>query len=405
MVKHGVTGNLLPTGQPPMKAAKYPKLELVRGSLKIRWYRCPMRKGSLKLLMERSDKKGFIQALGHLGLWAMTGLMVHSSWQRSNVACCVIAMWFHGIVGSTFVYGCHELGHGTVFATKWLNTLFLWIFSVLFWWNPYDYAASHTYHHRYSQFQEGDRENLPPLVPALDKFTVLQLATCNVFSTPGNVFGKGGMISTILLTIKSALGGVASFPSAAQHEWLKAVHADQPEEFAKSMHASQLIVLFHTSIFGYAFMTNQWIVFLIVSLHQFFSNWLSYLVGSCQHMGLKSNVPDFRLNSRTILLPRGLEFLFWNMNFHIEHHMFANVPFYNLQALHNEVRLYMPKPRTLFEAWREMRETYRRQLIDCRYEYETPLPNIEPKIAGGGLEIDELAYGLGDLAPAGLRKR
>ncbi len=27
------------------------------------------------------------------------------------------SLWLHGIVGSTFVYGCHELGHGTVRST------------------------------------------------------------------------------------------------------------------------------------------------------------------------------------------------------------------------------------------------------------------------------------------------
>jgi fatty acid desaturase len=29
-----------------------------------------------------------------------------------------------------------------------------------------------------------------------------------------------------------------------------------------------------------------------------------------------------------------MRFLYWNMNFHIEHHMFAAVPFYNLPRLH-----------------------------------------------------------------------
>jgi hypothetical protein len=42
------------------------------------------------------------------------------------------------------VYGCHELGHGTVFKTKWLNTAFLYVFSVLFWWDPIDYAVCST---------------------------------------------------------------------------------------------------------------------------------------------------------------------------------------------------------------------------------------------------------------------
>ena len=104
-----------------------------------------------------------------------------------------IAAFVHGTVGSTMVYGCHELGHGTVFATRWLNRAFLHVYSVLFWWDCYDYAASHTYHHRYSQYPEADRENLFPLTPSLDPSLLVQLFSVNIFSRPGRVFGKGGL--------------------------------------------------------------------------------------------------------------------------------------------------------------------------------------------------------------------
>jgi fatty acid desaturase len=178
-----------------------------------------------------------------------------------------------------------------VFRTKWLNTLFLYIFSVLFWWEPFDYAASHTYHHRYSQFPEGDRENLFPLEPSLDPWLMLELFTVNVTSGCGRVFGKGGLVSTIKLTVKAALGGVASEPGAEQYEWLQAVHADQPEEFIKSRWFSRAIVAFHAAVCGAALASGQWIFIPIVSLHAFVGNWYSYFVGNCQHCGLRSSVP------------------------------------------------------------------------------------------------------------------
>jgi hypothetical protein len=78
------------------------------------------------------------------------------------------ALFAHGTVGS-FFFGVapHELGHGTVFRTKWLNKLFLYMFSLLSWWDPFDYASSHTYHHRYTQYLDGDRENVFPLEPSV----------------------------------------------------------------------------------------------------------------------------------------------------------------------------------------------------------------------------------------------
>lgn len=190
----GQSGRLIPDPKPgegPYQGP-FPALDDVRKNLQIRWYRCPMKRGALGPLMQRSDAQGLFQAIGHIAIWACTGALVYHCWSQSKLALGFFAMWCHGTVGSTFVYGCHELGHGTVFKTKALNSAFLYIFSILFWWEPFDYAASHTYHHRYSQYPEGDRENLFPLEPSLDPWLMLELFTVNVTSGCGRVFGKGG---------------------------------------------------------------------------------------------------------------------------------------------------------------------------------------------------------------------
>jgi len=49
------------------------------------------------------------------------------------------------------------------------------------------------------------------------------------------------------------------------------------------------------------------------------------------------------------------------MNWHLEHHMYAGVPCYNLKKLNSEIKDDLPVPRTLFGAWKEMRETWNRQ--------------------------------------------
>jgi len=37
-------------------------------------------------------------------------------------------------------------------------------------------------------------------------------------------------------------------------------------------------------------------------------------------------------------------YLYWHMNCHIEHHMFAAVPFFNLRKLHDEIAFDTPTP-------------------------------------------------------------
>jgi len=62
------------------------------------------------------------------------------------------------------------------------------------------------------------------------------------------------------------------------------------------------------------------------------------------------------------------------MNWHVEHHMYAGVPCYNLKALATEIKSDMPEPKTLLNAWKEMRRTWQRQKSDPNYEFDTTVP-------------------------------
>jgi fatty acid desaturase len=48
-------------------------------------------------------------------------------------------------------------------------------------------------------------------------------------------------------------------------------------------------------------------------------------------------------------------FVYWNMNYHVEHHMFPTVPYHALPALHEEMKADCPPPyRGSFDVYREM---------------------------------------------------
>ena len=72
-----------------------------------------------------------------------------------------------------------------------------------------------------------------------------------------------------------------------------------------------------------------------------------------QHCGLQGNVSDFRKCVRSIRINPVISFLYWRMNWHTEHHMYAGVPCYNLKKLSQIIADDMPQPRTLLDAWRE----------------------------------------------------
>lgn len=379
----------------------YPPLADVRENLRVEWYRCPIEPAKLREFSRRSDLQGWFQAGGHLALFACTGVLVYHFWSQQIWLGFAAALFAHGTVGS-FLFGVapHELGHGTVFRTKWLNKLFLYLFSLLSWWDPYDYASSHTYHHRYTMYPDGDRENLLPLEPSLGPTFLLQMFTINVFLRPARNFSKGGVISAIFITLKSALGIIGSTQIPIR-EWMQALHDDQPIQRRKSMWWSRLMLLFHGSVIAVSIATGLWVLPLLITFFPFIANWGVYSVGVTQHCGLRDNVDDFRKSTRSMTLNPLAEFLYWRMNWHIEHHMYAGVPCYNLKKLAREIAHDMPEPRTLLSSWREMCEIWRRQQTDPTYQFDTTLPETAKNVRAD--TPDELESSIGELAPEGLR--
>ena len=380
----------------------YPPLSEVRKTLRPMWYRCPIARNRLRELNQRSDASAWFQAGGHLALYLATGAMTYYFWIQDIWPGFIVALWCHGTVASFFSgVAPHELGHGTVFRTSWLNKAFLYLFSLISWWDPFDYATSHTYHHRYTTYPAADRENLLPLEPSLKPGLLLQLFTVNLFSKPGRNFGKGGLLWTIRLTIESALGKKSGHTEIPSQEWLQAVHTDQPKQFRHSIWWSRLLLAFHGSVLVISIATGQWVVPLLLTFASFIASWGTYFTGLPQHCGLRENVPDFRKNTRSMTLNPLLEFLYWHMNWHAEHHMYAAVPCYKLKKLAHEIADDMPAPRTLIGAWREMREIWRHQQVDPSYQFDTPLPT------NAGLTpakvVDELASSIGELAPKGMK--
>jgi len=388
----------------------YPPLDAVRKHLRIKWYRSKVEPSVLREMTVRSNMKGLAQALGHLVLYLATGALTFWLWSRQIWLGFAAAMFLHGTV-SSFLRGIstHELAHGTVFRTKWLNKAFLYLFSLLNWWNHFDYAMSHTYHHRYTLHPDGDREVLLPLKPVPGPIAVLQLLTVNLFTPPGRTFSSGGLFPTIGRNLRAALG-MRDNSRAPSSDWLRALHADQPRERRKSAWWSRASILFHGAVVVTGVLTGYWVLPIVITVAPFTASAALYLVGLPQHCGLKGNEPDFRKCARSVKLGPILEFLYWRMNWHAEHHMYAAVPFYNLKKLSRVVASDMPAPRSLGGAWREMRETWKLQQRDPSYQFNLPLPPsatvqglMQAETSGPAESPDaELEKSMGELAPDGL---
>nr|WP_281282945.1 fatty acid desaturase [Rubellimicrobium rubrum] len=112
--------------------------------------------------------------------------------------------------------------------------------------------------------------------------------------------------------------------------------------------------------------TGSILPLLVVGLPRFYGAWHHVMTGLLQHGGLADNVIDHRLNSRSVYMNPISRFIYWNMNYHVEHHMFPMVPYHALPRLHEIIKHDMPAPnRSIAEAFREVWPALKGQL---RYE-------------------------------------
>ena len=383
----------------------------VRRTLRVKWYRSPIDPGLLRQFMRRSDLQGWWQALGVIGYLAGTALLTYHFFAQGQWALFAAALFAYGTYSCFLGAASHELDHGTVFRTKALNRFFLRLFSLITWFNPDDYALSHTYHHRYTLHPDGDREVVLPQSAAMRVLFVLQLFCVNLTGGPG----CDGLIPRVRDTVNTALGKPPAKDAAGDteplapdaREWMAALYEAHPEERIKAVRWARKILLFHAAVIAAAIVFQLWLLPVFITLSRFLMNWWRVFVFLPMHCGLRDNVADFRKCTRSVWLDPVSSFMYWRMNWHLEHHMYAGVPCYNLRKLRKAIEFDLPVAKNAIAAFREMRATWKRQQSEPGYQYDTPLPptaNPGHADAAGLNQDDDLSTSIGDLAPTVLSR-
>lgn len=345
--------------------------------IKINWYRCAIDRAVLSELMRRKDARAFAQAVGHLLLYAATGTAaylafgaIHRSTWPWAVPLLLLALFAHGTVGS-FLGGVagHELCHKTPFSNPSWNAFFLRIYSFLGWFDPVGYRASHIRHHQATVYADHDGEVVLP--QGLDWHGVRFIVGCLTFK-------PRLLVRNLRFWIRAARGRLDR-DGFFKSEWLRRVVPESNLEQRRDLvRWARVVLLGHLALAALFLATGHWILIIIVNLGPWYCDWLTTLCGAPQHVGLSPNVPDFRLNTRTYTCGFLPAFLYWNMQYHVEHHMFPAVPFYNLGRLRKAIAHDLPPaPHGLWATWRELLPIMRRQREDPAYVFVPVLPRNE----------------------------
>lgn len=323
----------------------------------VTWYRTPLDKRVLQELHERSDWRGAFQTLGFLGILVATAGTALYSLGHWPVWVTVLLVFLHGMVSAFYINGVHELGHGTVFRTKSLNGFFEHVLAFFGWINCEMFDASHVRHHQYTLHPPDDLEVVLPIKIMVRNFFLYGFV---------NVQGPYNVVKD---TIRIARGKFAG-------PWELTVFPESdPSKRRRPVNWARTLLIGHGLILVVSVICKLWLLPVLTTLAPFFGGWLFFLCNNTQHIGLQDNVPDFRLCCRTFLLNPLPRFLYWQMNYHTEHHMYAAVPCYKLDRLHQLIKHDLPPcPRGLVATWREIAAIQKIQQTNPAYQHVVALP-------------------------------
>ncbi|MEL7115428.1 MAG: fatty acid desaturase, partial [Pseudomonadota bacterium] len=114
---------------------------------------------------------------------------------------------------------------------------------------------------------------------------------------------------------------------------------------------------------------------MVIGLPRLYGAWHHVMTGILQHTGLAEDVLDHRLNTRTVYMNPISRFIYWNMNYHVEHHMFPAVPYHQLPALHALIKDDLPEPTpSILSGFKEVLPILRQQLQNEEVYLKRDLP-------------------------------
>ncbi|MBT3275949.1 MAG: hypothetical protein HN368_22565 [Spirochaetales bacterium] len=322
----------------------------------VSWYRVPIERDVLRSLTKKSNFRGFLQAGGHLALLAATAVAAFLSVGRLPVVITVLLIFLHGTFYAFLLNGFHELSHRTVFKTRFLNEFFLRIYSFLSWFNFVFFRESHKQHHLYTLHPPDDLEVVLPIKFTLKDFLLRAFVNpMGLYELPRN-------------TIRHALGHISG-------EWPEKLFPAENVKLRKKLSRwSWVLLIGHALNTGFCIALGLWMIPLLTTFAPLYGNWFLYLCNNTQHVGLKDNTSDFRLSARTFEAGPLIRFLYWQMNYHIEHHMYAAVPCYRLRKLHRLIENELPpSPKGLAGTWRLILTILKRQKSEPDYQYDALL--------------------------------
>lgn len=327
-----------------------------KGLADATWYTTPITREKMRELLVRKDGPAIRDTLLWFGLILGSGYLVFLWWGTWLAILPYIV--YSVLYASTSDSRWHESSHGTAFKTDWMNNFLYEVSSFMVLRQSTVWRYSHARHHSDTIIRGRDPEIAVPRPPDIKKLVLV-------------FFGISSSIPEWKKLLTHASGKidpqVATYVPKSEHRTV--------------IFKARIYVAIFLLVIGLSIAYQSILPLMYIGFPTLLGSWLMPVYGLTQHAGLQENVLDHRLNCRTVYMNRIHRYLYWNMNYHVEHHMFPLVPYHALPRLHELMKHDCPEPyHGIVETFKEIIPAILKQVKDPWYYVERKLPEKQAQI-------------------------
>ena len=267
-------------------------------------------KDKLKPFLKRNNINGLIHLGMHLGLIFLSGILIYIS---TNLFIKILIMIAHGSFIAFLYAGLHECIHKSAFKNKLLNEVIGYSIGFVLLRSFLNGRYRHMAHHTFTQHPEKDPDKVD--FPSSYLEYLKHVTSFSVW------------VRIIENLLRHSLGKV----NASEQDYIPKSEIRSLIFESRMMLTGYFLILVFSIYFNSTFFLIYWLIPRILG-EPFLR-----LVRMVEHTG-KDETADMIHNTRTSFPSAFLKFLYWNMPYHVEHHLYSSVPFYKLPKFHKLIK-------------------------------------------------------------------
>ena len=299
------------------------------------WYRPNIDKKKLKELSVKKDVPGLIHFFLYFFSLFISGYLAYitlGTWWT------YLFFFIYGTIYAFSVANWHETVHRTAFKTKWLNEFFYHISSFMCDFEGFRWRRSHTFHHTNTLQTEDGYDHEIQVSRPIELFSFF----LNFVPLTDLIFPHKLIKYEVIKHAFGKFSPVVEITASKSYQ-------------KKILWNSRFYLCIWILIILYSLYIWSFLPIVYIILPTYIGKPIWFAVNVTQHLAAKIDTKDHRLSTYSIKINPILSFLYWNMEYHLEHHMFPSVPSYNLKKLRYEIDDQLPTPfKSLYDFYKSV---------------------------------------------------